>query len=400
MVVGQFSQEVDVLVIGGGPAGYTAAFRAAELQKTVAIVDPSDTLGGECLHQACIPSKASLLSIDFEKTQDMLGGALEKRCASLGIERLCGHAHFENSKTAQITGEVVSVVKYRKAIIASGSQKRDSTSFPDAIQVEQIYSDTPVDTSILIVGNTQSAIEAATLLCNNNTVLLWADGDILPTFNRKLVRLVERPLSKRVTICKDRPSAESFNLVVLAGHRQPQTNSLQLENAKVECSDGFIITNDSCQTSNQKIYAIGECSGCEYSAALAISQGRVAAEHACGLDAHLDTTCIPQVVWSAPELAQCGNFDPKNTVSVPWGNSGLALVLGQQKGVTLLSFDPDTQAIVGIGIAGQGAIELISEGVLALEMGATLYDLAAVVRPHPSRSEMLSEAARIALASL
>lgn len=400
MVVGQFSQDVDILVIGGGPAGYTAAFRVAELQKTVAIVDPKETLGGECLHHACIPSKASLKSIDFEATLQTLGGALEKRCASLGIERLCGHAHFENAKTAQITGEVVSVVKFRKAIIASGSQKRSSIYYPNAVQVEEIYSDTPSDSSILIVGNTPSAIESATFLCNNNAVSLWADGDLLPTFNRKLVTLVERPLSKHVTICKERPNAENFDVVVLAGHRHPQTNSLQLENAKVQSSDGFIITNDSCQTSNQKMYAIGECSGCEHSAALAISQGRVAAEHACGIDAHLDATCVPQVVWSSPELAQCGEFDQTNTVSIPWGNSGIALALGQQKGITLLSYDPETQAITGIGIAGQGATEMIGEGVLAIEMGATLYDLATVIRPHPSRSEMLSEAARIALSTL
>ena len=400
MVVGQFSQDVDILVIGGGPAGYTAAFRAAELQKTVAIVDPMETLGGECLHHACIPSKASLMSIDFETTQHTLGKALEKRCASLDIERLRGHAHFENAKTVQITGEVVSVVKFRKAIIASGSQKRSSTSFPNAIQVEQIYSDTPSDSSILVVGNTPSAIESATFLCNNNTVSLWADGNILPTFNRKLVTLVERPLSKSVKICKERPNPDDFDVVVLANHRQPQTNSLQLENARVQCSKGFIVTNDSCQTSNQKIYAIGECSGCEHSAALAISQGRIAAEHACGLDAYLDSTSIPQVVWSTPELAQCGDFDTTNTVSVPWGNSGLALALGQQKGITLLSFDPVSQAITGIGISGHGAIEMISEGVMALEMGATLYDLATVIRPHPSRSELLSEAARIALSTL
>jgi len=145
---------------------------------------------------------------------------------------------------------------------------------------------------------------------------------------------------------------------------------------------------------------VGECAGCQHSAAFAITQGRVAAESACGLDSEIDSICIPQVVWSSPEIAQCGEFDDANTVAVRWGNSGLAVALGQQQGITVLSFDPSSQMVLGIGIAGLGATEMISEGVLALEMGATLYDLATVVRPHPTRSEMLSEAARIALTSL
>jgi dihydrolipoamide dehydrogenase len=148
------------------------------------------------------------------------------------------------------------------------------------------------------------------------------------------------------------------------------------------------------------MYAVGECVGCQHSVALAISQARVAAESACGLDSHVDSTWIPQVAWSTPEIAQVGELDSNETISVKWGNSGLAVTLGCQDGVTMLAFDKESHAILGIGIAGTGATEMISEGVLALEMGATLYDLATVVRPHPTRSEMLSEAARIALTSL
>lgn len=400
MVVGQFSQDVDILVIGGGPAGYTAAFRAAELGKTVAIVDPNKTLGGECLHHACIPSKTSLLQCNSTEAIHSLGKGLEQRCKTLGVERLYGHAHFENAKTVQITGEVVSVVKFRRAIVASGSGQRNESNSADAMHVEQVYENTPNNKTILIIGNTPSAIEAATFLCSTNTISLWADGEILPTFNRNLVKIVERPLSQSITICKEKPATEEFNCVVLAGHRPPETDSLHLDKAAVHCNDGFITTDGSCQTNHPKIYAAGECAGCKNSAALAIVQGRVAAEAACGLDSHVDSTCIPQVVWSTPELAQCGELGDGNTVSIPWGNSGLAVALRQQQGATMLSFDPETQAILGVGIAGFGAIEMISEGVLALEMGATLYDLASVVRPHPTRCEMLSEAARTALSSI
>ena len=110
----------------------------------------------------------------------------------------------------------------------------------------------------------------------------------------------------------------------------------------------------------------------------------------------MDSTFIPQIAWTNPEIAQVGSFDDE-TFAIRWGNSGLAVALGQQNGVTLLGYEKESQAITGVGIVGAGAIEMIAEGVLALEMGATLYDLATTIRPHPTRSELLSEAARAAL---
>ena len=400
MVVGQFSQDVDILVVGGGPAGYTAAFRAAELGKTVAIVDPNAELGGECLHHTCIPSKSALHGIASDTSVETLSNGLKRKCKALGIERLHGLAHFENAKTAQITGEVVSIVKFRKAIIASGSKKREDSNFQNAIQVEEIYKNTIEGKKVLIVGNTPSAVEAATFLSKTNTVSLWCDDEFLPTFNTSLTKLLARTLFKVVTHCNEKPNAEVFNVCILASHRLPQSESLQLTKARVDSCDGFIETNTSFQTSNPKIFAVGECTGCKHSAAFAIAQGRIAAESACGQDSQLDSTCIPQVVWSSPELAQCGEFDPEHTTTIQWGNSGLATVLGQQKGITILSFEPGSQAILGVGILGDGATEMISEAVLAIEMGATLYDLATTIRPHPTRCEMLSEAARTALSSL
>ena len=393
MVVGQFSQDVDILVIGGGPAGYTAAFRAAELGKTVAIVDPSDTLGGACLHHACIPSKSSLLGADASSAVDTLCKGLEQKCKSLDVERLYGVAHFENKKTAQVTGEVVSVVKFKKAIIASGSKTRTNAAFPNAIQVENVYADALEHKNVLIVGNTPSAVEAATFLqANKNTVTIWAEGELLPTFQKQLVKGIQR----QFTVCIEAPSPEDFDLVILASHRLPETGSLQLKNANVDVSDGFITTNDSCATSNPKIYAVGECAGCAHSAALAIAQGHVASESACGLDSHVDSFFVPQVVWTNPEIAQVGTFDDE-IVAVRWGNSGLAVALGQQNGITILGYEKGSQAITGVGIVGSGATEMIATGVLALEMGATLYDLSSTIHPHPTRSELLASCARQAL---
>ena len=400
MVVGQFSQDVDILVIGGGPSGYTSAFRSAELGKTVAIVDPSPTLGGECLHNACIPSKCSLHGVSSEEVVTRLGKGVEQKCKSLGIERLCGLAHFENKKMAQITGDNVSIVKFRKAIIATGSKPREHVDFQNALQVEEAYKHVPQNKNILIIGNTPSAVESATFLARSNTVSLWCDGDFLPMFDAVLTKPFARIFFKDVTLCDEKPREEMFDLCFLAGHRPPQTESLQLEHAQVTCTDGFIDTNTACQTSNPKIYAVGECADCHHSAGLAIAQGRVAGESAAGLSSFIDSSYIPQVVWSSPELAQCGTFSKQHSVQVKWGNSGLALALGQQQGMTVLSFDPDSQAILGIGIMGAHATEMISEGVLALEMGATLYDLAVTVRPHPTCCEMLNEASRVALSSL
>ena len=159
----------------------------------------------------------------------------------------------------------------------------------DAIQVEDIYRNAPNEKNLLIVGNTPSAIEAATVLSKTNNVSLLAEGDILPTFERQLVKLVERALSKNIKIRTELTDEDSFDQIILATHREPQTNTLQLEHANVQCTDGYISIDASCQTSNPKIYAVGECADCNHSAALAIAQGRVAAESACGIDAHLDS---------------------------------------------------------------------------------------------------------------
>ena len=401
MVVGQFSQDVDILVIGAGPSGYTAAFRAAELGKTVALVDPRDSLGGDCLHTACIPSKAvhfGLSPEDRSKLQEQLQSGLAQRCKSLGIERLTGNARFESSKSAQITGEVVSIVRFRKAIIASGSLPRtagnDDTD--KILQVEKVFQGWSPEGRAVIIGNTPSAIEAATTL-KNHDVGLFADGPLLPSFNTELVKQIQRPLSKHIDILNECNDFASYSHIILAGHRTPAIAELNLASVDVKHDEDGINVNNSCQTSNPKIFAIGECAGCHHSAGFALLQGRVAAEVACGLDSEIDSTVVPQVVWSNPELAQCGDLESGLSTTIKWGHSGIAIALGQQSGLTKLTYDDETQAVLGIGIAGVGATELISEAVLAIEMGATLYDLASTVHPHPTKSELLSEVARVAI---
>ena len=392
MVVGQFSQDVDILVIGAGPSGYTAAYRAAELGKTVALVDPRDSLGGDCLRTACIPSKSAHFGLSSEercKLQEQLQNGLAQRCKSLGIERLTGNARFESSKSAQITGEVVSIVRFRKAIIACGTLDRttDIGDMDKIVQVETVFQDWSPEGRAVIIGNTPSAIEAATFL-KNHEVALFAGGPLLPSFNAELVKQIQRPLSKHIDILTECNECASFSHIILANHRMPAIAELNLGSLDVQHDEHGININNSCQTSNPKIFAVGECAGCQHSAGLALLQGRVAAEAACGLDSQIDSTVVPRVVWSNPELAQCGNLESGLSVSMKWGHSGIALALGQQSGMTKLTYDEESQGVLGIGIAGVGATELISEAVLAIEMGATLYDLANTVHPHPTKSEL------------
>ncbi len=397
MVVGQFSQEVDVLVIGGGPAGYTAAFRAAELGKNVAIVDPHESLGGRCLHQACIPSKGAHYGQDVEEVsrlQDSLKKGLEQKCTSLGIDRLIGNAHFESTKKVQITGVHVSIVKFRKAIIATGTSPRE-TICEHCIQVEDIYQENPPAGKLLIIGGTAEGVEAANFL-KNEDVTLCTQGQLLPAFDKRIVKLLERSLKKSVTIVEELPELHEFDQVILATERSAQLSELQLENADVTFDGDGIEINDACQTSQSRIFAVGDCTNSCADAAVAIAQGTIAAEAACGLDSVLDAQFVPIVCWGAPEIAQCGEFN-EHVVGIRWGQSGLALLRGMQQGTTFLSYCPDSGLVLGVGYVGDDAVELISEGVLALEMGATLYDLAQVIRPHPTRCELLGVAAREAL---
>ena len=400
MVVGQFSQDFEILVIGGGPAGYAAAFRAAELGKSVVIVDTDKNLGGRCLRNACIPTKFAHYNIAKEQssnTQRMLAEGLQNKCKSLGIEHIVGNARFESEKSVQITGDVVSVVRFRKAIIATGTDAR-TKKCEKCIQVEEIYNNWSPTGKTLIVGNNADAIEAATYLQKYDVTLL-AKNELLPTFDSELVKQIIRPLSQEIHIVNELQEQNPFCHIILADYRPPLLQPLQLDNANVEHTEQGILTNNSGQTSNSKIYAAGECTGCEHNASLAIIQGRVAAENACGIKTEIDTYFAPQSIWSNPELAQCGVLDAGQSVSVKWGNSGIAVAMDQQNGITKIAFDPETEAILGVGIVGIDAIELVSAGILALEMGASLYDLANTAYPHPTKSELLSEAARIAIDS-
>lgn len=431
MVVGEFTQEVDVLVIGAGPAGYTAAFRAAQLGKQVALVDPRPQPGGACLHEACIPSKSALLGRDADSRKalvETIGGALVSQCRSLGVEFLQGRAKFEGDRHVQVAADEVSRVRFRRAIIATGSQPRALEGLPRAHDrvhdAADAYGQRPPAGRVLVVGSDRDAVEAASSLAQSARVTLAAtQGPLLPGADRDLVQCLERSLETSMggvhadasldDICLESGvrvvldgHSTTFDHVVVAIGRVVRTEPLALGTTGVELNEhGAIVIDERCATSDPRIFAAGEVTSGVSCAAVALAQGRIAAENACGGDASMDAAFPSQAVWSDPGIAWCGLGEDAaaatgidcQVTSMNWGASGFALAMRCEEGRTKLVYDGESQLLLGVGIVGRGAPELICEAALALEMGATLYDLATTLHPHPTRAELLSLAARAAL---
>lgn len=456
MVVGEFTQETQLVVIGGGPAGYSAAFRAAELGVQTAIVDPRPALGGVCLHQGCVPSKtligvaqsiadaehAAQFGIEFARpridlakvhawtvqTVDKLARGLDAICRKLGVERIVGAAHFEDGKHLAIRGGSIPRLKFRKAIIATGSRpimppfapqdSRRVLAPQDALKVDQRPE------SVLIVGDDYMALElasiyaglgaAVTLACPGEAILPDADADL----TRHLLRAMKSQISNlRLSIAvadlKEKKNAvearfgsdrdrANFDIAIVSADLAPNLAGLELGKTHVKLSDdGFIAVDDHCRTSDPRILAAGDVTGPPLLADRAIHMGRVAGEVAAGVDSVFDARAIPMVVFTEPNLAWCGLTENEAkqlgiefaVAKMPWGASGRAVGLGRHDGLTKIIYDPGSKLVLGVGICGHGATEMIAEGCLAIEMGAVLDDLAATIHPHPTASELLSDAA-------
>lgn len=450
MVVGEFTQEADVLVMGGGPAGYSAAFRAAELGLNVTLVDNRPALGGVCLHEGCIPSK-SLLGVTTtiaDATRAAAFGVsfgtpaidlatLRKRCgeviASLSrgldalakqhkVERLQGQAVFENSKHVAIHGGSVPRVKFRKAIVATGSSPAAHPKLPfdsrrvltarefmrlfagahDALQAE-------LPAALTVIGDGYQAVEIASIAAGLGirTTLRTEHDTLLPHADADLVRPLVRRLKETIDIrLKDAVNAEALAnepcIVVAIGDR-PNTRELGLEHTRVSLDEkGGVVVDEAMRTSDPRILAAGDVTGGAMLADRAIAHGRVAAEVVAGWNSALDVRAVPFAVFTDPQVAWCGLSEEQakreaidvRIVKIPWGASGRAASLGRTDGLTKLIVDSATGLVLGAGIVGAQACELIGEACLAIEMGATVTDLAATLHPHPSVSELLVSAAQ------
>jgi dihydrolipoamide dehydrogenase len=449
----------EIVVVGAGPGGYTAAFYAADNGKKVTLVEQNPRLGGICLNVGCIPSKALLHAteilreakesgsrgIGFGAAQinldqlrswkdsilEKLGQGIKGLAQKRGVQVIHGRGHFEDSQTLRVeTSEGQKFIRYEKAIIAVGSKPAMPSAFDlgnkrimtstEALQIQDIPHD------LLVVGGGYIGMELGTVYAalGSNVVVLEALSSILTGVDPDLVRPVSRIAQKafkeirvntkvlkmatagkqiKVTTQKDKEQREElYDRVLVSVGRAPNYTDLGLENTQVTKNDkGFIQCNPQQQTDDPNIYAIGDVNGGALLAHRASKEGKVAVESILGHASAFDNVIIPAVVYTNPEVAWCGLTESEakdrgievNVSKFSWGASGRALTLDRPDGLTKLIVEPETERILGVGIVGVGAGELISEGVLAVEMGATVRDIADSVHPHPTLSETLMEAA-------
>ncbi|MBC8311715.1 MAG: dihydrolipoyl dehydrogenase [Candidatus Marinimicrobia bacterium] len=452
----------ELIVIGAGPGGYAAAFRAADLGKQVLLIDKFDALGGVCLNRGCIPSKALLhlaKVIDDAKSVDSLGvtfktpildidkirtwkesviSQLNKGVAQMakarGVSRVTGVAKFlsKNSITVE-ENKGSSTYTFDNCIIATGSRPSKIPTFPED---PRIISSTgaldlkDIPENLLVVGGGYIGLEMGTVyhaFGSKVTVVEFmpsllpgADADLVKPLQKKLTNDFKKVyLSTKVVEIKPEKAGltvhfettdgekfvESFDKVLVSVGRKPNTENLGLEKVGISISDrGFISVNDKRQTSIKNIYAIGDITGDPMLAHKATHEGKVAAEVISGdKSASFDPRAIPAVIFTDPEIAWAGPTEaelkrdgiPFVKGEFPWQASGRAIALDRTEGKTKILANPETNTIIGIGIVGTNAGDLIGEGMLAIEMGADAEDIGLTIHPHPSLSETVANAAEI-----
>jgi len=453
--------KTEIVVIGSGPGGYTAAFYAADLGKKVILIERDKRLGGVCLNRGCIPSKALLNAahsisaaresshrgitfeppkVDVAKLREWKDAIVQKLCGGIamlgqkrGVQVIYGRGHFESSQSLRVeTDHGQQFINFDQAIVATGSKPAMPKAFdlgnPRIMTSTEALETEDIPENLLIVGGGYIGMELGTVYATLgskvvlvealDSILLGADPDLtrfVMAYAKKAfkeVRLKAKVLKMatsgkqiKVEIEADGQTREElYDRVLVAVGRVPNAADLGLENTKVTRDDkGFIKVDANQRTTDESIYAIGDIAGGVLLAHKAFREGRIAVETITGESTTAPKFVVPAVVFTDPELAWCGltESDAKTsgiTVEVakfPWGASGRAMTLDRTDGLTKLIIDPQTERILGVGIVGHGAGELIAEGVVAVEMGMTARDLALCVHPHPTLSETLMEAAEV-----
>jgi dihydrolipoamide dehydrogenase len=455
MVMGDLVREVDVAVVGGGPGGYSAAFRCAELGLEAVVVDAGKRLGGACLHEGCIPSKALLhvaallgeaerardLGVDFGTprvsleplrawTRDRVIGRLARGLAGVArarsVEVVGGRAVFESGRSLRVEGDEPQKIRFRHAIVATGSLP---VGLPGAPADPRVMDSTAalelpeVPARLLVVGGGYIGLELGQVyaaLGSAVTLVEMTDG-LLPGVDRDLVQPLARRCDKafaairlgtRVTelaVDGERVRArlgdgdlEAFDRVLVAVGRRPVTEGLGLETTRARPdARGTLAVDERCRTADPALLAVGDVTGEPMLAHRAMRQGKVAAEVLAGRPAAFDNVAVPAVVFTDPEVAWCGLTEsaaeregrPVRIARFAWAASGRAATLGRADGLTKLVVEPETGRVLGAGLVGPGAGELIAEAALAVEAAVTAEDLAATIHAHPTLSESLMEAA-------
>lgn len=443
MVMGALPEEVDVAVVGGGVGGYFAAIHAAQLGKSVALVE-KEKLGGHCLNYACIPSKtlikvadifyeaqhsqnfgihAEKVSVDAKQMYDWRMAASKKLedgvaflCKQNGVETIKATATFVSSSELQLTNGTN--LDFKKAIIATGSEPAVLKGFEFGGNIIDYKKALMLDTipkSMVILGAGYVAVEVGMLYAKLGTkVSIVARSDVLSRFDREAVELVKKKMAELgIKVYKGvTPASHGANSVTLSSGEKvdaelivvaiglfPYTASLGLSSTKVQLNEkGFVNVDNSLRTTDPNIFAIGDVIGDPMLAHKAMRQGIVAAEAAAGMNASYDNIVVPAVIFSDPEMAVAGTLEGEGikVTKFPLTALGRAIALGTTNGFVKIAYDSDN-VIKGVEVVSDDAGDIIAEAVVAIEMGATLEDIADSIHPHPTYSEALQEAAEAAL---
>ncbi len=445
--------ECDVVVLGAGPGGYSAAFRAADLGMRTVLVERYPTLGGVCLNVGCIPSKALLHTaaimdgarglaahgisfgepkVDLGKLRafkDKVVGKLTGGLAGMAKMRKVTVVHgvgiFLDKNRMEVGGKTI---RFTSAIIAAGSQAAKLPFLPEdprivdstgALELKSIPK------KMLVIGGGIIGLEMGTVYSTLGTrldvvemmdgLMLGADRDLVavwPKFNApRFDKVMLKTKTTKVEAAKDGlkvsfegAEAKTYDMILVSVGRVPNGRKIGAEKAGIAVDErGFIKTDSQMRTNVPNIFAIGDVAGNPMLAHKAVHEGHVAAEAASGMKSHFDARVIPSVAYTDPEIAWVGLTEDeakKNGTAIsvakfPWAASGRAIANGLDEGFTKLIFEADSHRVVGGGIVGTGAGDLISELALAIEMGADATDIGKTIHPHPTTSESVGMAAEL-----
>ena len=451
--------KTQVVVIGSGPGGYTAAFRAADLGKEVVLIERYENLGGVCLNVGCIPSKALLhtaeiineakeashLGVSFnepnididgvrankENTVSKLTGGIKALAKARKVEVVTGYGKFISANQIEVdSGEIV---EFEHCIIAAGSRVTKIPAFPfddprvmdstDALELAD------VPKRLLIVGGGIIGLEMATVYAAlgseitivelSDQLIASADKDIVNPLYKRIKKQYENIyLSTKVASMealeegikvgfegKGAPETDTFDKVLVSIGRSPNGQLIDADKAGVNVDDwGFIPVDKQMRTNIDHIFAIGDIVGQPMLAHKAVHEAKVAAEVICGHKSGFDALTIPSVAYTDPEVAWTGKTEKELKADgvayekgvFPWAASGRSLSIGRSEGVSKGLFDAKTGRILGMGICGTNAGELIAEATLAIEMGCDMSDIALTIHAHPTLSETTAFAAEMA----
>lgn len=448
--------QVDLAVLGSGPGGYAAAFRAADLGLSVALIERYETIGGVCLNVGCIPSKALLHAAKvIDDAEEMKAHGIEFSAPKINLKKL---KSWKDGVVKQLTGGLNMLAKQRKvtivqgkgafsaanmldvvgakgttqvefkhAVIAAGSQPVALPFMPDDPRVLDSSSALELastDGDMLILGGGIIGLEMATVysaLGSNidvvemqNQVMPGADADLVaPYYKRISKRYRSIMLETRVVSCEAKEDGlwvsfeganapqepQRYDRVLVSVGRVPNGKKIAAEAAGVKVDErGFIAVDKQMRTNIPHIYAIGDIIGQPMLAHKATAEGRLAAEVIAGMKHQFDASCIPSVAYTDPEVAWVGlteNQAKESGVAIekgvfPWAASGRALAMGRSEGFTKMIFDAKTHRVLGGGVVGINAGELVGEIALAIEMGCDAEDVSLTIHPHPTLNETLA----------